>query len=140
MTLFEQLQQATSEEDVKDAYIKTLKLKTYNKNIVDIQTKEIWFEAKQGYKHSTYEMFTQLAFYVNYALEDGEYIPPFLCVIDCVKAALMKTDVVLPLLRDKSIKIKWGKSASDVTADAQEKVSYYGAFCRASSNRYRSVA
>ena len=125
MTLFEQLQQATSEEDVKDAYIKTLKLKTYNKNIVDIQTKEIWFEAKQGYKHSTYEMFTQLAFYVNYALEDGEYIPPFLCVIDCVKAALMKTDVVLPLLRDKSIKIKWGKSASDVTADAQEKVSQY---------------
>ena len=125
MTLFEQLQQATSEEDVKDAYIKTLKLKTYNKNIVDIQTKEIWFEAKQGYKHSTYEMFTQLAFYVNYALEDGEYIPPFLCVIDCVKAALMKTDVVLPLLRDKSIKIKWGKSASDVTLDAQEKVSQY---------------
>ena len=53
MTLFEQLQQATSEEDVKDVYIKTLKLKTYNKNIVDIQTKEIWFEAKQGYKHST---------------------------------------------------------------------------------------
>ena len=125
MTLFEQLQLATSEEDVKDAYIKTLKLKTYNKNIVDIQTKEIWFEAKQGYKHSTYEMFTQLVFYINYALEDGEYIPPFLCVIDCVKAALMKTEVVLPLLRDKSIKIKWGKSASDVTKEAQEKVSQY---------------
>ena len=53
MTLFEKLQQTKSEEDVKDAYIKALALKDYSKNLYDIQTKEIWFEAKEGYKHST---------------------------------------------------------------------------------------
>lgn len=125
MSLYEELQNATSEEDVKDLYIKALKLKGYQKNLIDIQTKEVWFEAKVGYKNTTYAMFTQLLFYVNYALEHGEYIPPFLCVIDSVKAALMKTDVALPFLKDKSIKIKWGKSASDVTQDALDKVSQF---------------
>ena len=43
MKLFEQLQLAKSEEDVKDAYIKALGLKSYSKNLIDIQTKEIWF-------------------------------------------------------------------------------------------------
>ncbi|MGP1438451.1 MAG: hypothetical protein ACTTKH_05205 [Treponema sp.] len=43
------------------------------------------------------------------AIEKGEYIPPFLCVIDSRKAALMKTETVFPLLNDKKIKIKWGK-------------------------------
>lgn len=125
MTLFEELQKATSEEDVKDLYIKALKLKGYQKNLIDIQTKEIWFEAKVGSKNSTYSMFTQLLFYVNKALKDGEYIPPFLCVIDSVKAALMKSEVALPLLNDKSINIKWGKSASEVTQDALDKVSQF---------------
>ena len=37
----------------------------------------------------------------------------------------MKTDVALPLLQDKSVKIKWGKSASNVTQDALEVVSQY---------------
>jgi hypothetical protein len=46
MTLYEKLQKATSEEDVKDAYIKALGLKEYQKNLIDIQTREIWFEAK----------------------------------------------------------------------------------------------
>ena len=59
MKLFEKLQKATSEEDVKDAYIKALGLKGYSKNLIDIQTKEIWFEAKVSAKHSTYVMFTQ---------------------------------------------------------------------------------
>ena len=46
MTLFETLKTAKSEEDVKDAYIKALGLKNLSKNLIDIQTKEIWFEAK----------------------------------------------------------------------------------------------
>jgi hypothetical protein len=46
MRLYEQLQLAKSEEDVKDAYIKALGLKGYSKNLIDIQTKEIWFEFK----------------------------------------------------------------------------------------------
>lgn len=125
MTLYEELQKASSEEDVKDLYIKALKLKGYQKNLIDIQTQEIWFEAKVGGAHSTYAMFTQLLFYVNQAIAEGEYIPPFLCVIDSVKAALMKTEVALPLLNDKGIKIKWGKSASEVTQDALDKVSQF---------------
>jgi hypothetical protein len=46
MYLYIKLQQAKSEEDVKDAYIKALGLKNYAKGLVDIQTKEIRFEAK----------------------------------------------------------------------------------------------
>lgn len=125
MSLFSELQKASSEEDVKDAYIKALRLKSYQKNLIDIQTKEVWFEAKVGCKVSTYAMFTQLANYVYVALKEGEYIPPFLCVIDCMKAAVMKTEVILPLLKDKSINIKWGKSASDITQDALDIVSQY---------------
>ena len=45
MSLFSELQKASSEEDVKDAYIKALHLKSYQKNLIDIQTKEVWFEA-----------------------------------------------------------------------------------------------
>ena len=45
MTLYTKLLQAKTEEDVKDAYIKALGLKSYSKNLIDIQTKEIWFEA-----------------------------------------------------------------------------------------------
>lgn len=125
MSLFERLQKATSEEDVKDAYIKALHLKGVQRNLIDIQTKEVWFEAKLGSKISLYSMFTQLLFYINKALRDGEYIPPFLCVVDSVKAAIMKTEVALPLLQNKDIKIKWGKSASDVTQDALDAVSQY---------------
>ena len=73
MTLFEKLKLARSEEDVKALYIKALGLKGYSMNLIDIQTKEIWFEAKDGYKHSTYAMFTQLLHYVQQALDKGEY-------------------------------------------------------------------
>ena len=110
MSLYEKLQQATSEEDVKDAYIKALWLKTYQKNLIDIQTEEVWFEAKVGWKVSTYEMFTQLLHYVQEWLNRGEKLPPFLCVIDSVKAAIMRTADALPLLEKKTI--KWWKSAS----------------------------
>lgn len=123
MTLFQNLQRAISEEDVKDAYIKALGLKDYSKNLYDIQTKEVWFEAKDGYKTSSYKMFTQLLHYVKQAMNKGEHIPPFLCVIDTQKAAIMRTEDVTPLLNNKTI--KWGKRASDVTPDALESVSAY---------------
>ena len=125
MSLYETLQRTTSEEDVKAAYIKALGLKNVRRNLIDIWTKEIWFEAKFGTRHSVYAMFTQLLHYVWTALRDGEAIPPFLCVVDTAKAALMKTEVALPLLKDKSVKIKWGKSASDVTPEALDAVSQF---------------
>ncbi|HOV12248.1 MAG TPA: hypothetical protein PLL90_10850, partial [Bacteroidales bacterium] len=123
MSLYEKLQKATSEEDVKDTYIKALGLKEYQKNLIDIQTKEIWFEAKDSAKHSTYAMFTQLMHYVQQALDKGEYIPPFLCVIDTQKAAIMKSADVLPFLEKKTI--KWGKSASGYTQEALDAISAY---------------
>ncbi|MBR0068166.1 MAG: hypothetical protein IJQ00_11270, partial [Kiritimatiellae bacterium] len=125
MTLHETLLKASSEEDVKAAYIKVLGLKDVQRNLIDIQTKEVWFEAKLGARHSTYFMFTQLLNYVWVALKEGEPVPPFLCVVDSVKAALMKTEVALPLLKDKTRMIKWGKSASDVTPEALDAVSQF---------------
>ena len=121
MSLYEQLQKAKSEEDVKDAYIKALGLKGYSKNLIDIQTKEIWFESKDTGKISTYAMFTQLMHYVQDALNKGEYVPPFLAVIDTQKAALMKSEDVLPFLAKKTI--KWGKSASSYTQEALDAIS-----------------
>ncbi len=123
MTLYQKLQQATSEEDIKDAYIQALGLKGYQKNLIDIQTEEIWFEAKDKTNHSTYAMFTQLLHYVQVALNKGEHVPPFLCVIDKEKAAIMKTIDVIPFLEKKTI--KWGKSASGYTQDALDAVSAY---------------
>lgn len=120
MTLYEKLQKATSEEDVKDLYIKALGLKAYQKGLIDIQTKEIWFEAKDKHNNTTYKMFTQLLYYVQEWMKHGEEVPPFLCVIDTEKAAIMKTEHALPLF---SQNIKWGKSASDVTPEALEVVS-----------------
>jgi len=123
MSLFEKLQQVKSEEDVKDAYIKALGLKGYSKNLIDIQTKEIWFEAKDNSKDSTYVMFTQLMHYVQQALNKGDYVPPFLAVIDTKKAAIMKSVDVVPFLQKKTI--KWGKRPSDVTQEALDAVSTY---------------
>lgn len=120
MNLYERLQQAKSEEDVKDAYIKALGLKAFSKGLIDIQTKEIWFEAKDKSNNTTYKMFTQLLHYVQEWMKHGEEVPPFLCVIDTEKAAIMKTEHALPLF---SQNIKWGKSASDVTPEALEVVS-----------------
>ncbi len=113
--------QAKSEEDVKDGYIKALGLKSYTKGLVDIRTDEIWFEAKDTGKHSSYAMFTQLLHYVQDALNKGEPVPPFLAVIDTEKAALMKTSDVLPFLAKKTV--KWGKSASQYPKEALDEVS-----------------
>jgi hypothetical protein len=122
MSLYEKLQKATSEEDIKDIYIKALGLKGVQKNLIDIQTNEIWFEAKHGSKVSSYEMFTQLLHYVQMqALDVGIAPPPFLAVIDQEKAAIMRTSDALPLLEKKII--KWGVSASSYTQEAVETVS-----------------
>jgi hypothetical protein len=121
MSLYTQLQQVKSEEDVKDAYIKALGLKAYTKGLIDIQTDEVWFEAKDTGKCSSYAMFTQLLHYVQVALNKGETVPPFLAVIDTEKAALMKSADVLPFLAKKTI--KWGKSASQYTPDALDEIS-----------------
>ncbi len=121
MHLYEKLQKASSEEDVKDAYIKALGLKDVYKGLLDIKTKELWFEAKIGYKNSTYAMFTQLLHSVQLALNKGSYLPPFLVVIDTQKAAIMKTADVLPFLEKKTI--KWGKSASNYTQEALDAIS-----------------
>lgn len=59
MSLYEKLQQATSEEDVQEA------------------------------------------------LNKGDYVPPFLAVIDTQKAAIMKSEDVLPFLAKKNS--KWQK-------------------------------
>ena len=109
MSLFEELQRARTEEDVKDAYIKALGLKGVFKGLVDIQTPEIWFEAKEAPRPPLL-MFAQLLTYVRAARNRGEAIPGFLCVVDREKAALMATEHALPLLDDKSI--FWPKSGS----------------------------
>lgn len=121
MSLYSELKLARSEEDVKDAYIKALGLKGYTKGLIDIQTDEIWFEAKDTGKQSSYAMFTQLLHYVQVALNKGEKVPPFLAVIDTEKAALMKSTDVLPFLAKKTV--KWGKSASQYTQEALDEIS-----------------
>jgi hypothetical protein len=122
-SLYETLSKVKSEEDVKDAYIKALGLKAYTKGLIDIQTDEIWFEAKDSGKNSSYAMFTQLLHYVQVALNKGEKVPPLLAVIDTKKAALMKSADVLPFLAKKTV--KWGKSASQYTQEALDEISAY---------------
>jgi hypothetical protein len=109
MSLHAALTRAKTEEDVKDAYIAALGLKGVNKGLVDIQTAEIWFEAKEA-STPPLLMFAQLLVYVRAARKRGEPIPGFLCVMDRDKAALMATEHALPLLDDKTI--VWPKSGS----------------------------
>jgi hypothetical protein len=109
MSLNAALIRAKTEEDVKDAYIAALGLKGVNKGLVDIQTLEIWFEAKEA-PTPPLLMFAQLLVYVRAARKRGEPIPGFLCVMDREKAALMATEHALPLLDDKTI--VWPKSGS----------------------------
>ena len=109
MTLQAALTGARTEEDVKDAYIAALGLKGVNKGLVDIQTPEIWFEAKEAATPPLL-MFAQLLVYIRAARLRGEAIPGFLCVVDREKAALMATDHAMPLLDDKTI--VWPKSGS----------------------------
>lgn len=122
MSLISALAKVKTEEDVKDAYIKALGLKSYSKGLVDIQTEEIWFEAKEAATPPVL-MFTQLLFYVRDARKKGEPIPPFLAVIDREKAAIMETAKALPILADKTI--KWPQSASQVDKTVAAQVAPY---------------
>lgn len=121
MSLAEDLLRVKSEEDVKDAYIKALGLKKVTKGLIDIQTNEIWFEAKMNGRKTFHEMFTQLLHYVQLALNAGDPLPPLLSVIDTEKAALMKSSTVLPFLARKTI--KWGRSATSYTPEALAAIS-----------------
>lgn len=121
MPLIAELALAKSEEDVKDAYIKALGLKKVTKGLIDIQTDEVWFEAKANSTQSFQEMFTQLLHYVQVALNSGEPLPPLLAVIDPQKAAVMKSSTVLPFLAKKTV--KWGKSATKYDAAAVAAIS-----------------
>lgn len=118
MNLVQSLSTARTEEDVKDAYIKALGLKGVFKGLVDIQTPEIWFEAKEAATPPLL-MFAQLLTYVRAARNRGEAIPGFLCVIDREKAALMATEHALPLLEDKTIVWPKSGSAADKTLAAR---------------------
>ncbi len=122
MTLLNRLSQARTEEDVKDAYIAALGLKSYRKGLVDIQTEEIWFEAKDAPTPAII-MFGQLLVYVRAARKRGEPIPAFLAVIDREKAAIMPTEKALPLLDDKAI--VWPKSGSQAGKELAQQVAPY---------------
>lgn len=122
MSLFETLARARTEEDVKDAYIAALGLKSYSKNLVDIQTQEVWFEAK-AISTPPIVMFAQLLFYIRAAKKRGEAIPAFLAVIDREKAAIMPTEKALPLLDDKNI--DWPKSGSGAGKELAAQIAPY---------------
>ena len=122
MSLAKELTRARTEEDVKDAYIKALGLKSYFKGLVDIQTEEVWFEAKET-PTPPIVMFGQLLVYVRAAKKRGEAIPAFLAVIDREKAAIIPTERALPLLDDKSI--VWPKSGSGAGRELAAQIAPY---------------
>jgi hypothetical protein len=126
MNLKQALERAKTEEDVKDAYLAALGLKPkdYSKGLalVDIQTKEIWFEAKEA-STPPIVMFAQLLVYVRAAHKRGEPIPGFLAVIDRTKAALMPTEHALPIFEDKTI--DWPKSASAAGRELAAQITPY---------------
>jgi hypothetical protein len=122
MTLLADLARIKTEEDVKDAYIKALGLKSYFKGLVDIQTKEVWFEAKEA-STPPIIMFGQLLVYVRAAQKRGEPIPAFLAVIDRTKAAIMPTEHALPIFEDKTI--DWPKSGSAAGKELAAQIASY---------------
>jgi hypothetical protein len=122
VSLHAELARAKTEEDVKDAYIKALGLKGVSKNLVDIQTQEVWFEAK-AVSTPPIVMFAQLMYYIRAAKNRGEAIPAFLSVIDRDKAAIMPTEKALPLLDDKAI--VWPKSGSAAGKELAAQIAPY---------------
>ena len=124
MKLYDLLQRASSEEDVKDIYIRKLFLTDAKRGTVDIESLEVWAEAKKGNDVSCYAMFTQLLHYVHIAQEKGiKKPPPLLAVFDQQKAALMKTSDAIAFLAETPI--KWGKSPSQFTQETLDEVSKY---------------
>ena len=85
MNLRDDLARAKIEEDSKDADIKALNLKGVFKRLVDIQTEEVWFEAKESATPPIL-MFAQLLVYVRAARKRGE--PNSLKPIACPSLAL----------------------------------------------------
>lgn len=123
LTTFAQaLANARTEEDVKDAYIKALGLRGVSKNLVDIQTQEVWFEAK-AVSTPPIVMFAQLMFYIRAAKKRGEALPAFLSVIDRDRAAIMPTEKALPLLDDTSL--LWPKSGSGAGSALAAQIAPY---------------
>jgi len=122
MSLYNALQKAHSEEDVKAIYIKALKLKEKKLGLIDIQTDKIWFEAKKG-SADIHAMFGQLIVYVAQSNKRGEQIPPFLCVIDSEKAAFMATCNAMPILKDKEISLT--SAASSITKETISQIRPY---------------
>jgi hypothetical protein len=113
MTLVQALSSAKTEEDVKDAYVKAIGLKNYTKGQVDIQAPNVWFEAKEA-PTAAIAMFAQLLFYVRRARKSGlKHLPPVLAVIDREKAAILETELAMPVLEDDEI--DWPKAASGVS-------------------------
>ncbi len=64
-------------------------------------TKEMWVEANDTSKVSTYARVTQWLHGVQVALNKGENISPFLAVIATEKSAIIKTSDVLPFYAQK---------------------------------------
>ena len=112
MTLVQALSSAKTEEEVKDAYVKAIGLKSPGKGKVDITAPNMWFEAKEA-PTAAFAMFAQLLFYVRNARLKGEHIPPFLTVIDREKAAILETEPALPVIEDDEV--DWPKAASEVS-------------------------
>ncbi len=121
-SLHDTLQLAQSEEDVKDAYVQALGLKSMSKGLIDIRTDEFWFEAKLA-PTPPVAMFAQLLSYVRAAIKKGENIPPFLAVLDREKAALMETRHALPLFKDKAI--AWSTAASQISKETIAQIQPY---------------
>lgn len=110
--LLTDLKNAKTEEDVKDAYIKALGLTGYSKNLIDIQTPEVWFEAKLG-RSDLLAMFAQLIYYVHVwhqKPDPNNPLPNLLCVIDREHAAIMETSATTQLVKDKNV--FWPKRGS----------------------------
>jgi hypothetical protein len=122
VSLLADLARARTEEDVKDAYIAALGLKGVSKGLVDIQTEEVWFEAKDAPTPSII-MFGQLLVYVRAAKKRGEAIPGFLTVIDREKAAIMPTELALPLLEQSGL--EWPKSGSAAGKEFAAQIAPY---------------
>ena len=135
MSLIAALSRAKTEEDVKDAYIAALGLKSVFKGLVDIQTDEIWLEAKEVATPPV-SMFGQLLVYVRAARKRGEPIPGFLAVIDRDKAAIMPTEKALPIFDDKSI--DWPKSGSAAGKELAAQISANAARSRIARSPVRA--
>jgi hypothetical protein len=111
MTLQQALATAKTEEEVKDAYVKAIGLKSPGKGKVDIRAANMWFEAKEA-PTPAIAMFAQLLFYVRDARNKGDPIPLFLTVIDREKAAILETNLAMAVIEDEAI--DWPQSASAV--------------------------